>query len=51
MSREPRQTWPATCWACGEQCRVPFKPQLDPPRPVYCRDCLREIRGEKEAHK
>ncbi len=38
--RGPRQTFPATCAACGQETEVPFAPKGD--RPVYCRNCFKE---------
>lgn len=38
-----RQTYPATCAACGAQTRVPFIPRGD--RPVFCRDCYQVRKG------
>jgi CxxC-x17-CxxC domain-containing protein len=38
FSSGPRQMFPATCAACGQQTEVPFKPSGN--RPVYCRDCF-----------
>jgi len=35
----------ATCAACGGEARVPFEPRRD--RPVYCSDCYREIRPDR----
>jgi CxxC-x17-CxxC domain-containing protein len=41
-SRPPRQSFEATCAACGAQTTVPFQPTQG--RPVYCRDCYRSQR-------
>jgi CxxC-x17-CxxC domain-containing protein len=35
----------AKCASCGNQTKVPFKP--DPSRPVYCKDCLSELKKKK----
>jgi len=35
-----RQSFPATCAACGEETTVPFQPRGD--RPVYCMDCFKK---------
>jgi len=35
--RESPETHKAVCTDCGNECKVPFKP--DPSRPVYCREC------------
>jgi len=40
-SGEPRQMYPATCARCGQETQVPFQPRGT--RPVYCRDCYREM--------
>jgi ATP-dependent RNA helicase DeaD len=38
MSYRPsRDMHKAVCSECGQECEVPFKPDLN--RPVYCRDC------------
>lgn len=34
----------AICSKCGKECEVPFRPTGE--KPVYCRDCFREINGE-----
>lgn len=34
--------YPAICSACGNECKVPFKPQEG--RPVYCKACYEEIK-------
>jgi CxxC-x17-CxxC domain-containing protein len=33
------------CANCGKETRVPFKP--DPTRPIYCKDCLSELKKKK----
>lgn len=38
-----RQMFDATCSNCGNPAQVPFQPTSD--RPVYCRDCFRQVRG------
>jgi CxxC-x17-CxxC domain-containing protein len=38
-----RQTFPATCSACGKATEVPFQPRGD--KPVYCRDCYRKTQA------
>ncbi|NYT06471.1 MAG: hypothetical protein GKC04_08950 [Methanomicrobiales archaeon] len=43
--RSPREMHTVTCSDCGVECEVPFKPSGD--RPVYCRDCLPQHRGER----
>ncbi|UCD96574.1 MAG: DEAD/DEAH box helicase [Candidatus Bathyarchaeota archaeon] len=43
-TRARTQMHSATCSACGVNCGVPFKPDLN--RPVYCKDCW-ERRKEK----
>jgi CxxC-x17-CxxC domain-containing protein len=40
-----RQMFDATCSKCGNATQVPFQPSGD--RPVYCRDCFQQMRGEK----
>ncbi|MBI4127970.1 MAG: hypothetical protein HY459_02770 [Parcubacteria group bacterium] len=41
----PRQMYPAVCSNCGAQTEVPFQPAEG--RPVYCRDCFRKIRQDR----
>ena len=41
--REPTETHKAVCADCGNECKVPFKP--DPNRPVYCRECWAKRRS------
>ncbi len=46
-SATERTEYFARCEVCGENIKVPFKP--DPNRPVYCKDCLGEaqrLKGE-----
>lgn len=40
-----RQLYSVKCANCGKQTQVPFKPTGD--RPVYCRDCYMQKRGER----
>lgn len=37
---------PAVCAECGKDCEVPFIPRGD--KPVYCSDCFRKIKENKE---
>jgi CxxC-x17-CxxC domain-containing protein len=39
-----REFFPATCAACGKETTVPFRPVEG--RPVYCRDCFQDQKGE-----
>lgn len=39
-----RQMFKVTCAECGKETEVPFEPKND--RPVYCRDCFNQKRGE-----
>ncbi len=41
---EWKETYEVSCDKCGQQTTVPFKPVNG--RPVYCRECLSEIRSE-----
>jgi CxxC-x17-CxxC domain-containing protein len=41
--RGPRQSYHATCAACGKETEVPFLPRAG--RPVYCRECFNARRG------
>ena len=34
----PREMHKATCYECGQECEVPFKPTEG--KPVYCRECF-----------
>jgi CxxC-x17-CxxC domain-containing protein len=36
----------AICYSCGKETYAPFKP--DGIRPVYCKECLTELKNEKE---
>lgn len=38
----------ATCSKCGKPTKVPFQASGD--RPVYCNDCFREVRGERQGN-
>lgn len=42
---ENREMFDAICSQCNNPTQVPFKP--DEERPVYCRDCYREIRNNR----
>ncbi len=37
------------CSRCGKKTEVPFEPAAD--RPVYCKECLQIIRGEKKSER
>jgi CxxC-x17-CxxC domain-containing protein len=37
-SRGPREMFPATCSACGQETEVPFRPTSG--KPVYCSSCF-----------
>ncbi len=39
--RPPRQLYDTVCSACGITTQVPFQPKGD--RPVYCRDCYKDV--------
>ncbi len=39
--RQRRQMYPAVCASCGKETEVPFQPSGE--RPVYCRDCFRQV--------
>lgn len=44
FNRDQRPTMhKAICSKCGRECEVPFRPTRE--KPVYCRDCFREING------
>lgn len=45
MSYEKRELFDAVCDKCHKKCQVPFKPT--PGKPVYCRECFREIRQNR----
>jgi CxxC-x17-CxxC domain-containing protein len=40
----PREEHDAVCSACGQGCKVPFKPAEG--KPVYCRDCFMKRKNE-----
>lgn len=44
-SNKKQELYDATCHLCGKPIKVPFLP--DPSRPVYCKDCLKKITGQK----
>ncbi len=41
-----KELFDATCSRCKEETQVPFKP--DGARPVYCRECLADVKEKKE---
>lgn len=41
-NNEDREMFDVTCSDCGQETKVPFKP--DGERPVYCRDCFAKHR-------
>ena len=41
-SKAERQTYTATCAACGGEAVIPFRPRED--RPVYCSECFAEMK-------
>jgi CxxC-x17-CxxC domain-containing protein len=45
FDRPPRELHDATCADCGQQTKVPFKP--DGNRPVYCRDCYAKRKPQR----
>ena len=45
-AKADREMFVATCAACGQEARVPFKPRED--RAVYCSDCFAKMREEQE---
>lgn len=42
-TRGSKETYEATCHACGGIARIPFKPRDD--RPVYCSECFAKQRA------
>ena len=42
--QQGRQLYSVKCASCGKQTEVPFKPSGG--RPVYCRDCYMQKKGE-----
>jgi CxxC-x17-CxxC domain-containing protein len=44
-----KDLYDAKCWRCGKQTKVTFKP--DGVRPVYCKNCLKEVEKEKKEDK
>ena len=42
-SRGPREMFPATCSACGQETEVPFRPTSG--KPVYCSACFAQRRA------
>ena len=45
-AKADREMFVATCAACGQEARVPFRPRED--RAVYCSDCFAKMRDEQE---
>ena len=43
--RTERETFTATCAACGREARVPFRPKED--RAVYCSECYAKMKEEQ----
>jgi len=43
--QQGRQLYSVKCSTCGKQTEVPFQPSGD--RPVYCRDCYMQNKGER----
>lgn len=41
--RGPREMFPATCSACGQETEVPFRPTTG--KPVYCSTCFAQRQG------
>jgi len=44
VQEDQRDLHDAVCSRCGKKTKVPFEP--DGVRPVYCKDCLKEVREE-----
>ena len=44
-TKSERQTYTATCAACGGGAVIPFKPRED--RPVYCSECFAKMKEQK----
>lgn len=45
---DKKEMFQATCATCSKPCEVPFRPTGE--RPVYCRDCFRNMRDESPTH-
>ncbi len=45
QSTENKELYNAVCGTCGEEIKVPFKP--DPQRPTFCRECLKDYQRAK----
>lgn len=45
-SQKQIELYDVQCQKCNKWVKVPFKPQSG--RPVYCKSCLKEMRGDKE---
>ena len=43
-AKPEREMFTATCAACGQEAKVPFRPRED--RPVYCSECFAKMREE-----
>jgi len=44
---DDRQTFSATCSACGGPAKLNFQP--DPSRPVFCRTCFQSRQGDRSS--
>ncbi len=44
---DDRQTFTATCSACGGPAKLNFQP--DPSRPVFCRTCFQSRQGDRSS--
>lgn len=45
QDNQGRQLFDATCAKCQQPTQVPFEPSGN--KPVYCRNCFQEVRGER----
>ena len=41
-AKPEREMFTATCAACGQEAKVPFRPRED--RPVYCSECFAKMK-------
>ncbi len=45
IEKNNKKSFPDFCWVCGKEVELPFEP--DGKRPVYCKDCLKDITSGK----
>ena len=46
FNQGPREMHTVTCYSCGQEAQVPFKPAEG--RPVFCKDCYRKQKENQQ---